>query len=101
MQDIRKSSEYQRWRGDVRRRDGNACRVCGVQRQYSRTSHQTFQKNTLTLPPRLTMASHSVEIVTLCLRGKEESTNLQTITEAVTKSTRPTNYAGQLRTTQR
>ena len=31
MQDIRKSPEYQQWKQDVRKRDGNACRVCGVQ----------------------------------------------------------------------
>ena len=30
MQDVRKSPEYQRWRREVRQRDENTCRMCGV-----------------------------------------------------------------------
>ena len=83
MQDIRKSSEYQRWRGDVRRRDGNACRVCGVQRNIHVHHIKPFKK----YPDFATDIDNGITLCGNChtlFRGKEESTNLQTITEAVT-----------------
>ena len=82
MQDIRKSPEYQQWKEDVRKRDGNACRACGVQ-HYIHVHHiKPFKK----YPEFATDIDNGI---TLCgnhhalLQGKEESTNLQTIIEAV------------------
>ena len=82
MQDIRKSPENQRWKGEVRRRDGNACRACGVQ-HYIHVHH---------IKPLKKYPEFATDIdngITLCgnhhalLQGKEESANLQTIIEAV------------------
>ena len=82
MQDIRKSPEIQRWRREVKRRDGEACRACGVQ-HYIHVHHiKPFKK----YPEFATELDNGI---TLCgnhhalLQGKEESTNLQTIIEAV------------------
>ena len=84
MQDIRKSSAYKRWRREVRQRDGDACRVCGVHLNLHIHHIKPLEK----------YRDFATEIdngITLCgnchalLRGKEESTNLQTIIEAATK----------------
>lgn len=84
MQDIRKSSAYKRWRREVRQRDGDACRVCGVHLNLHIHHIKPLEK----------YHDFATEIdngITLCgnchalLRGKEESTNLQTIIEAATK----------------
>ena len=83
MQDIRKSSEYQRWRREVRQRDGDACRVCGVQLNL----HIHHIKPLERYPDFATELDNGI---TLCgnhhalLTGREESTNLQIIIEAVT-----------------
>ena len=81
MQD-RNSAENQRWKREVRQRDGDACRACGVQ-HYIHVHHiKPFKK----YPEFATELDNGI---TLCgnyhalLQGKEESTNLQTIIEAV------------------
>ena len=82
MQDIRKSSEYQRWKREVRQRDGNACRVCGVQLNL----HIHHIKPLERYPDFATELDNGI---TLCgnhhalLTGREESTNLQMIIEVV------------------
>ena len=83
MQDIRKSPEYQRWRREVRQRDGDACRVCGVQLNLHIHHIRPLER----YPDFATELDNGI---TLCgnhhalLTGREESTNLQTIIEAVT-----------------
>ena len=82
MQD-RNSAENQRWKRDVRQRDGNACRVCGVQRNIHVHHIKPFKK----YPDFATDIDNGITLCGNChtlFRGKEESTNLQTITEAVT-----------------
>ena len=83
MQDIRKSPEYQRWRREIRHRDENTCRICAVQRNLHVHHIKPLEK----------YAEFATDIdngITLCgnchafLSGKEENTNLQTITEAFT-----------------
>ena len=84
MQDIRKSPEYKRWRRDIRLRDEDACRICGVHLNLHIHHIKPLEK----------YRDFATEIdngITLCgnchalLRGKEESANLQTIIEAATK----------------
>ena len=83
MQDIRKSPEYQRWRREVRQRDGDACRVCRVQLNLHIHHIRPLER----YPDFATELDNGI---TLCgnhhalLTGREESTNLQTIIEAVT-----------------
>ena len=83
MQDIRKSPEYQRWRREVRHRDENTCRICTVQRNLHVHHIKPLEKYT-------EFATDLDNGITLCgnchafLSGKEENTNLQTITEAFT-----------------
>ena len=82
MQD-RNSAENQRWKREVRRRDGNACRVCGVQRNIHVHHIKPFKK----YPDFAADIDNGITLCGNChtlFRGKEESTNLQTITEAVT-----------------
>ena len=83
MQDPRKLPEYQLWRQEVRRRDGNACRICGVQRNLHIHHIKPLEKY-----PRFgTELDNGVTLCGNChtfLNGKEENTNLQTIIEAVT-----------------
>ena len=82
MQD-RKSSEAQRWKRAVRWRDGNACRVCGVQRNIHVHHIKPFKK----YPDFAADIDNGITLCGNChtlFRGKEESTNLQTIIEAVT-----------------
>ena len=83
MQDIRKSSEYQTWRREVRQRDENTCRICGVQRNIHIHHVKPLEK----------YPEFAIELdngITLCgnchafLSGKEENTNLQTVIEAIT-----------------
>ena len=83
MQDPRKLPEYQRWRLEVRRRDENACRVCGVQRNLHIHHIKPLEK----YPEFATELDNGITLCGNChtiLNGKEESTNLQTIVEAVT-----------------
>ena len=83
MQDIRKSPEYQRWRREIRHRDEDTCRVCAVQRNLHVHHIKPLEKYT-------EFATDIDNGITLCgnchafLSGKEENTNLQTITEAFT-----------------
>ena len=84
MQDIRKSPEYQRWRREVRQRDGDACRVCGVHLNLHIYHIKPLEK----YPDFATEIDNGLTLCGNChalLRGKEESTNLQTIIEAATK----------------
>ena len=83
MPDIRKSPEYQRWRQEVKQRDENACRVCGVQRNIHVHHIKPFKK----YPEFATELDNGITLCGNChtlFRGEEESTNLQTIIEAVT-----------------
>ena len=74
MQD-RTSSEYQQWRQDVRRRDGNACRRCGFN-----TNLEVHHIKPLVKYPEF--AAELSNGLTLCgnchslLKGKEETTDL-------------------------
>ena len=83
MQDIRKSPEYLRWRREVRHRDEDTCRVCTVQRNLHVHHIKPLEKYT-------EFTTDLDNGITLCgnchafLSGKEENTNLQTITEAFT-----------------
>ena len=83
MQDIRKLPEYQRWRREVRQRDENTCRICGVQRNLHVHHIKPLEKYR-------GFATELDNGITLCgnchvfLSGREESTNLQTVIEAIT-----------------
>ena len=77
IQAIRRSKEYKQWQRMVKKRDGNACRVCGV----------NLNLHTHHIKPLDTYPDFAIEPdngITLCgnhhtaLRGKEESTNLTT-----------------------
>ena len=84
MQDIRKSSEYKRWKREVRQRDGDACRVCGVHLNLHIHHIKPLEK----YPDFATELDNGITLCGNChalLRGKEESTNLRTIIEAATK----------------
>ena len=84
MQDIRKSSKYKQWRQEVKQRDGDACRVCGVHLNLHIHHIKPLEK----YPDFATEIDNGITLCGNChalLRGKEESTNLQTIIEAVTK----------------
>ena len=86
MQNDRNSAEYQRWRRDVKQRDGGACRVC----RFQRNIHVHHIKPLERYPDFATELDNGI---TLCgnhhalLKDKEESTNLQTVIEAVTGQT--------------
>ena len=83
MQDIRKSPEYQRWRREVRRRDENTCRICGVQRNLHVHHIKPLEK----YPWFATELDNGITLCGNChvfLNGREENTNLQTLIEAVT-----------------
>ena len=84
MQDIRRAPEYQRWRREVRQRDGDACRVCRVHLNLHIHHIKPLEK----YPDFATEFDNGITLCGNChalLRGKEESTNLQTIIEAATK----------------
>ena len=83
MQDIRKSSEYQRWRREVKHRDENTCRVCTVQRNLHVHHIKPLEK----YPEFATDLDNGITLCGNChafLSGREENTNLQTIIEAFT-----------------
>ena len=83
MQDIRKSPEYQRWRREVRQRDENTCRICGVQRNLHVHHIKPLEK----YPGFATELDNGITLCGNChafLGGKEENTNLQTVIEAIT-----------------
>lgn len=84
MQDIRKSPEYKRWRQEIKQRDGDACRVCEVHLNLHVHHIKPLEK----YPDFATEIDNGITLCGNChalLRGKEESTNLQTIIEAATK----------------
>ena len=82
MQD-RNSAEYRQWRRKVKERDGNACRVCEAQLNLHIHHIKPLEK----YPDFATDIDNGI---TFCgnhhalLKGREESTNLQAIIEAVT-----------------
>ena len=83
MQEIRKSPEYQRWRREVRQRDENTCRICGVQRNLHVHHIKPLEK----YPGFATELDNGITLCGNChvfLSGREESTNLQTVIEAIT-----------------
>ncbi len=83
-QDIRRTSEYQQWRRDVKRRDGGACRVC----EEHGNSHAHHIKPLEKYPDLATEIDNGITLCGNChmrLKGKEESTNLQTVIEVVTR----------------
>ena len=83
MRDIRKSPEYQRWRQDVKKRDENICRICGVERNL----HVHHIKPLATYPQFAIDLDNGLTLCGNChsfLSGKEENTNLQTLIEAMT-----------------
>ena len=83
QQDIRRTPRYQQWKREVRQRDGNACRVCEAQLNLHIHHIKPLEK----YPDFATDIDNGI---TLCgnhhalLKGREESTNLQAIIEAVT-----------------
>ena len=82
MPNDRTSTEYQQWRQKVRKRDRKACRVCNVQRNIHVHHIKPFKK----YPDFVTDIDNGITLCGNChtlFRGKEESTNLQTIIEAV------------------
>jgi WD40 repeat protein len=83
MQDLRKSPAYQRWRREVKQRDKNTCRVCGVQRNLHVHHIKPLEK----YPEFATELDNGITLCGNChtfLSGKEENTNLKTMIEAVT-----------------
>ena len=83
MQDIRRSPEYQRWRRKVKHRDENTCRICAVQRNLHVHHIKPLEK----YPEFATDLDNGITLCGNChafLSGREENTNLQTITEAFT-----------------
>lgn len=75
MQDIRKSPEYQTWRREVRQRDENTCRICGVQRNIHIHHVKPLEK----YPEFATELDNGITLCGNChafLSGKEENTNL-------------------------
>ena len=83
MKDVRKSPEYQRWRREVKQRDENTCRICGVQRNLHIHHIKPLEKH----PEFATELDNGLTLCGNChtfLSGKEESINLQTVREAVT-----------------
>ena len=82
MQDIRRSPEYQRWRREVKQRDENTCRICGVQRNLHVHHIKPLEK----YPGFATEPDNGITLCGNChtfLNGREENTNLQTLIEAV------------------
>lgn len=76
MKDIRKSPDYQRWRQEVRQRDKNTCRVCGVHHNLHIHHIKPLDKYpefAIELDNGLTLCGNCHSL----LNSKEESTNLQ------------------------
>ncbi len=84
MQDDRNSARYRQWRRDVLQRDERICRVC----EEHGNSHVHHIKPLEKYPDLATEVDNGITLCGNChtrLKGKEESTNLQTIIEAVTR----------------
>ena len=77
MKDIRNSPEYNQWKNEVKHRDGNACRRCGFENNLHVHHIKPFKKYpefAIELDNGLTLCGNCHSL----LRGKEESTDLQT-----------------------
>ena len=77
MKDIRNSPEYNQWKNEVKHRDGNACRRCGFKNNLHVHHIKPFKKYpefAIELDNGLTLCGNCHSL----LRGKEESTDLQT-----------------------
>lgn len=82
MQNNRNTPEHRQWRREVLQRDGEACRVC----EYQGYSHVHHIKPLEKYPDLATDIDNGITLCGNChtrLKGKEESTNLQTIIEMV------------------
>ena len=82
MQNNRNTPEHRQWRREVLQRDGGACRVC----EEHGNSHVHHIKPLEKYPDLATNIDNGITLCGNChtrLKGKEESTNLQTIIEAV------------------
>lgn len=82
MQNNRNTPEHRQWRRDVLQRDGGTCRVC----EEHGNSHVHHIKPLEKYPDLATEIDNGITLCGNChtrLKGKEESTNLQTIIEAV------------------
>ena len=77
MKDLRNSPEYNQWKNEVKNRDGNACRRCGFESNLHVHHIKPFKKYpefAVELDNGLTLCGNCHSL----LRGKEESTDLQT-----------------------
>ncbi|MXV75554.1 hypothetical protein F4Z99_14940 [Candidatus Poribacteria bacterium] len=77
MKDLRNSPEYNQWKNEVKHRDGNACRRCGFENNLHVHHIKPFKKYpefAVELDNGLTLCGNCHSL----LRGKEESTDLQT-----------------------
>lgn len=76
MKDIRRAPEYNQWRNEVKRRDGNACRRCGFENNLHVHHIKPFKKYpefAIELDNGLTLCGNCHSL----LRGREESMNLE------------------------
>ena len=77
MKDLRNSPEYSQWKNEVKKRDGNACRRCGFENNLHVHHIKLFKKYpefAIELDNGLTLCGNCHSL----LRGKEESTDIQT-----------------------
>ena len=77
MKDLRNSPEYNHWKNEVKRRDGNACRRCNFESNLHVHHIKPFKKYpqfAVELDNGLTLCGNCHSL----LRGREESTDLQT-----------------------
>ena len=77
MKDLRNSPEYNHWKNEVKNRDGSACRRCGFENNLHVHHIKPFKKYpefAIELDNGLTLCGNCHSL----LRGKEESTDLQT-----------------------
>ena len=77
MRDLRNSPEYNQWKNEVKHRDANACRRCGFENNLHVHHIKPFKKYpefAVELDNGLTLCGNCHSL----LRGKEESTDLQT-----------------------
>lgn len=87
MNDKRKSLEYKAWRDKVKRRDGNACRKCGFEKNLEVHHIKPLKKYPqfgLVLDNGLTLCGNCHSL----LKGKEETENLRTFLRNDTKINR-------------
>lgn len=87
MNDKRKSLEYKAWRGKVKRRDGNACRKCGFEKNLEVHHIKPLKKYPqfgLVLDNGITLCGNCHSL----LKGKEETENLRVFLRNDTKINR-------------